>query len=132
MRLPREMAAATTETTGASLLRRVRLQFFQRDEFECGSVRRFKIDRRGHAMIERFLPARYADTPFVARLESGKFPFRMWGYEIVSLQHGEIEKFARHLRANAVQAHVSRSGFAETIAIKPGDRVATATLQFRS
>ena len=46
-----------------------------------------QINRAGDAVVERFFPTGHADAPFVARLEPGKFPFRMRRDQVVSLQH---------------------------------------------
>jgi 2'-5' RNA ligase len=83
-------------------------------------------------MIQRAFPTRDADTPFVARLQPGEPPFRAWRDQIVSVEHGKIEKFPCDFHANGVQPNVFRTGATETVAIKTGDRIATATFQFAS
>src|SRR5436309_4661967 len=64
---------------------RVRLQFFQCDELERGSMRRFQIHRRRAVVIERAFPAGDAHTPLIAWLQSGKTPLRTWCDQIVSV-----------------------------------------------
>ena len=83
-------------------------------------------------MIQGAFPARDADAPFVPRLQPGEPPFRAWGDQIVSVEHGEIEKFPCNFHANRVQPHVFGTGATKAVAIKAGDWIATATFQFAS
>ena len=83
-------------------------------------------------MIQCAFPARDADTPFIARLQPGEPPFRAGRDQIVSVEHGEIEKFLCDFYANRVQSNVFRAGATKAVAIKTGDRIATATFQFAS
>lgn len=94
----------------------------------CG----FKIDRSGAVVIKRAFPARDADAPLIARLQSGEAPFRMRRDEIVSVEHREIEEFARDLNTHSVQPEILWPGATEAVPIKTGHRIATATFQFRS
>jgi hypothetical protein len=89
-----------------------------------------EINRWRYAMRERIFPSRHANTPFIARLETGEIPFRMRRHEIVAIEDGEIEKLARHLRANRMQPDIAGTGSAKAIAIKASERIAAATLQF--
>ena len=95
-------------------------------------MRRFKIDRSSAIMIQRVFPARDADAPFVARLQPGEPPFQAWRDQIVSVEHGKIEKFPCDFHTNRVQPNVFRTGATKAVAIKAGDRIATATFQFAS
>ena len=95
-------------------------------------MRRFKIDWGRAIMVQRAFPARYAHTPFVARVKPGKSPFRVRRDQIVSVEHGKIEKFPCDFHANRVQPNVFRTGATKAVAIKAGDRIATATFQFAS
>src|SRR5712691_7465854 len=113
-----------------SAFQRVRLEIFEGDEFERGSVSGFKIDGRSAIVIERGFPARHADTPFVAGFESGKSPFRMVFYYIVSIEHREIEKLTSDAYADRVQAEIFRAGATKSVAIKPGQWIAAAAFQF--
>jgi hypothetical protein len=83
-------------------------------------------------MIQRAFPARDADAPLVARLQPGKPPFRAGRDQIVSVEHGKIEKFPCDFHANGMQPNVFRTGATKAIAIKAGNRIATATFQFAS
>ena len=83
-------------------------------------------------MIQRAFPARDADTPFVARLQPWEPPFRTWCDKIVSVEHGKIEKLPGDFHANGMQPNVFRTGATKAVAIKAGNRIATATLQFAS
>ena len=89
-------------------------------------MRCLKVDRRGAAAFERFGPARDANAPAIAGLEPGETPLRMRCDQVVSIEHGEIEKFARDLDANRVQTAIFGTGAAITIAIKSRDGIATA------
>ena len=95
-------------------------------------MRRFKIDWGRAIMIQRAFPARYAHAPFVARLQSGETPFRVWRNQIIPVEHGKIEKFSCDFHAHGVQPNVFRTGATKAIAIKAGDRIATATFEFAS
>jgi hypothetical protein len=81
-------------------------------------------------MFERILPSRHAHAPFVARLESGKIPFRVRCHEIVAIEHREIEELARHLRADSVQSHITRAGPAKSVTIESSKRIPTTGLKF--
>jgi hypothetical protein len=83
-------------------------------------------------VIQRTFPPRNADTPFVTRLQPGKSPFRAWRDQIVPVEHGKIEKFLADFYANRVQPNIFRTSPTKSIAIKAGDRIATATFQFGS
>ena len=107
-------------------------QFLQRHKFERGSVSGFEVNWRGNSVVERFLPACHANAPLVTRLQTRKFPLRTRRDEIISLQHGKIQKLACHSCANRVKPDVARSGLAKSIAIKSSKRISTATLQFCS
>ena len=93
---------------------------------------RFQIDWSSDFMVKRFLPAGHANAPFVAGLQAGKFPLGPRRHEIVTLQHGEIEKLTCHFRANGVQPDIAGTGLAETVTIKSRQRVTAAALQFCS
>jgi len=75
-------------------------------------------------MIQRVFPARDADAPFVARLQPGEPPFQAWRDQIVSVEHGKIEKFPCDFHANGVQPNVFRTSATKTVAIKAGNRIA--------
>ena len=92
----------------------------------------FEINWRGNSVIERSLPARHANAPLVAGLEARKFPLRVRRDKIVSLQHRKIQKLTRHLCTNRVKPDVAGPGLTKAIAVKSGERIPTATLQFRS
>src|SRR3989442_7886696 len=107
----------------------MRLEFFERNEFERGGVGRFKIDRGGATVVERIFPARDADAPFVARLEPRKSPLWNRCDEIISIEYRKIEELARALNADGVLAGIFRAGPAKTVAIKSGHWFAAAALK---
>ena len=127
------MAANSFEFNHAPLFGEcVRFQFFQGDELERGSVRRFKINRSRAVMIQRTFPASHAHAPPVARLQPRETPFRMWRDQIISIEHREIEKFLRHFYADGVKPNIFGSGAAKTVAVKSSHRIAATTFQFSS
>ena len=93
-------------------------------------MRRFEIDRRGASAFERGFPAGNANTPAIARFQTGKTPVRHWRDQVVSIEHGEIEEFLGHLDAHNMQPDVFRPGAAISVAVKSRHRIATATAQF--
>src|SRR6266480_1350881 len=127
----RRSAFASSSMTG-SAFQRIRLQIFEGDELERGGVRCFKIDRGRATVIKRSFPARDADAPFITRFQAGETPFRMRRDQIVSVEHGEIEKLARDLNANGVQTKIFRTGATKPVAIKSGYWIAATTFQFSS
>jgi 2'-5' RNA ligase len=56
----------------------------------------------------------------------------VWRDQIVSVEHRKIEKFPCDFHANRVQSNVFWTGATKAVAIKAGDRIATATFQFAS
>jgi len=88
----------------------VRLQIFERNEFQRGRMRRFEVDRRRDAAAQRFFVTRGAEAPFVARLQAGKIPFRMRRHQIVPLKDRIIQEFARDLTQTVLLPDVIRSG----------------------
>ena len=90
---------------------------------------RFEIDRRGAALIERRFPPRDADAPAISRFQSGKTPFRHRSHEIVSIEHGEIEKFLGDFDTDGVQAQVFGTRAAISVPIKSRERIAATALQ---
>src|SRR6266480_3967819 len=54
------------------------------------------------------------------------------GDQLVSVEHGEIEKLARDLNANGVQTKIFRTGATKPVAIKSGYWIAATTFQFSS
>ena len=81
---------------------------------------RLEYHRRSDIALERVFPSGHANAPFVAGLESGKTPFRARRYQIVSIEHREVEKLASDQYTDSVQSGVFRSGAAIAIAEKTG------------
>src|SRR5438552_19028510 len=84
---------------------------------------------RGAVMIQRALPARHTYAPFVARFQSREAEFRMRRDEIVAVEDGIIQKFLCDFNANGMQPNVFRSCSTKTVAVTPGQRIATTTFQ---
>src|SRR5437660_1410675 len=113
-----------------SAFQRVRFEIFEGDELECGGVSGFKVDRRGAIVIERGFPTRDANTPFVAGFQSGESPLGMGRDEIVSIEHGEIEKLTSDAYADRVQTEIFRTGATKSVPIKSSQWIAAAAFQF--
>ena len=80
-------------------------------------------------MFKRVFPARDANAPFIARLESWKPPFRMRRHQIVPIQDREIEKLLRDLNADRVKSEVFGTRAAIAVPVKSGHRVATTATE---
>ena len=125
---PARSAVIDRRYTGARRelhFQRVRLQILQRDKLQRRGMRRFQIYRRRNPAFQRIFPTRHTHAPFIARLQPGKIPFRVGRNKIVPIEHGKIEKLARHLRANRVLPHIAGASAAISITIKSSERIAT-------
>ena len=111
-------------------LNRVRLQFFQADEFQRRRVSCLEIDLSGETAFQGRLPASDTNTPFVAGLDSWETILGSGRDQVVSIEDGEIEKILIDQNANRVQADIFRSRSAITIAIESGQRIPATALQF--
>jgi hypothetical protein len=94
-------------------------------------MRRLKIHRSGAAVVESGFPARNANAPFVAGLQSGKSPFRPWRHQVIAVQDRKIEKISSDFYTNGMQSDIFRASPAKSIAVKSGHWIATTTFQFR-
>jgi hypothetical protein len=92
----------------------------------------FKIDWGGAVMIERVFPARDAHAPFVTWFEPRETPLQMRRDQVVSIEHGKIQKLLCDLNANGVLADIFGTCSTEAVAVEPSHRVTAATLQFGS
>ena len=95
-------------------------------------MRGFKIDRSGAVVIKRAFPARDANAPFIAWLQSGETPFRTRRDQIVSVEDREVEKLPRDFNANRVQPNIFWTRSTKAVAIKSGHRIAATTFEFGS
>ena len=86
---------------------------------------RFQVNGRGAIVLERGFPARDANAPFIAGLQSGKSPLRNRRHQIVPVENRKIQKLARGLHAHRVLTDIFRPGAAVTVAIKSCHRIAT-------
>ena len=108
----------------------MRLEFFQGDELERGGVRRFEIHFPGQSALQRSLPPRHTDAPFIAWFEPGEMIFRPRRDQVVAVEHREVEEVPIPLHTDSVQADVLRPGAAIAVPIEPRQRIATAAFQF--
>jgi len=92
----------------------------------------FQDDRRGLSRLEGFCPARDAEAPVIARIQTGKVVFWDRRGEVIALLAAESEKSFCHHRTNRVETSVIRPGPAKAVAIKSGDRAVAAGLQWGS
>jgi hypothetical protein len=98
----------------------MRLELFKSHKLESRGMSCLQDNGRGDVVLQRVFPTGDADTPFVARLQSRKTPFRVRCYQIVTVEHRKIEKFARSLNANRMQTDILRTGATITVAKKAG------------
>jgi hypothetical protein len=92
----------------------------------------FKIDRGGAVMVERIFPARDAHAPFIARFEPRETPLRMRRDQVVSIEHGKIQKLLCDLNANGVLTDILGTCSTKAVAIESGHWILTTTSQFFS
>ena len=71
-------------------------------------------------MFKRVFPARDANAPFVARLESWKPPFRMRRHQIVPIQYRKIEELPGGDHTDGMQSAIFRPGPTIAVAVKAG------------
>jgi len=109
---------------------RVRVQVFQRNEFQRADVRRHEHDSRRAPSVKRFLPSSNAQTPAIAAFETWEIELRNGRAEIVADRRTETKELLAHHRAHGVQAVIARAGAAVAIAIKARARLSTAGFQF--
>src|SRR5262245_61766762 len=83
-------------------------------------------------MIERVFPTRDAHAPFVARFQPREAPLRMRRDQVVSIEHGKIQKLLCDLDTDSVLADVFRTCSTKAVAVESGDRVAATTSQLCS
>ena len=107
-------------------------EFFQGDELKRAAMGRFKIDWRSPIVIECGFPARDTNAPFVPGFQSGETPLRSRRNKIVSVQHGEIQKFLCYLHTHSVLSDVFRAGSAVPVSKKSSERVPATAFQFTS
>ena len=67
--------------------------------------------------LEGFLPARRAQAPLIAGFESGKSGIGNRCRKIVAARTRKLQKLIGHARADGVNAHVARAGFAAAVAV---------------
>jgi hypothetical protein len=103
-------------------IERVPAQVRKRNDRERFLVRGFQHDRWRNAGVERLAPASRAHAPAVARPQSGKLRVGNGRDEIVAACALEIEKLARHPRADDMNADVFGGGIAASVAIETGPR----------
>ena len=105
------------------------LQVCQLHELEREGVRGAQSHARRLAGRERLLPTRRAQAPLVAGFQSCESVLRHRGGEVVARRLGESEKVVGHDRAHRVHPAVVAAGFAATVAVPAGERVAAARFE---
>lgn len=125
----RDFSAQSCEWLRLRHSQRVLLQLVEVHPFQRRNVRGVQVNARSHACVEGFFPARHAQTPAVARAQSGKTILRRGRRQIVALGARELQKFVGHHGADEVQAEVVFAGVATAIAQKSGQRVAATFAQ---
>jgi hypothetical protein len=99
---------------------RVRLQIFQVTKREACFMRRSENNLRSMPGIERFLPPRCAEAPFVAGLQAGEAKLQIGSRQIVTSRFREGQEFSRQDNADCVRPDVLRTRVAAAISEKAG------------
>ncbi len=107
----------------------MRDQRVDRDYLECALVCGTENDRRCDAGLMGFEPARGADAPAIATLETGESPFRSRGREVVPGLAAEREELLGHHGAHRVTAEILGAGRAAPVPEEAGDGIARARQQ---
>src|SRR5205085_291448 len=90
---------------------------------------RFEIDHGRHSILERLLPAGYAQAPFVAVLYTRKTILRHRRRQIVADRSRVCQKFIGREDANCVTSEIVGSCPTKTVAVKTRHRIGAAALQ---
>ncbi len=85
--------------------------------------------RRGDASLQRFHPARGAQAPVIAGLQTRKLELRARGGKIIAGRLGEDQKLLGHDGADRMHAGVLRSRLAAAVAVEAGEGVHGAGLK---
>src|SRR5579871_388270 len=101
---------------------RVSLQIRERTIFERRFVGGAQHDTRGLSRVKRLLPARRAQAPAIAFLQSGKAECGHRRRKIVAARLREGEKRFCHDDADRVAANIFRTRVAAAVAKKSGER----------
>jgi hypothetical protein len=100
------------------------------DVLEGGFVGGLEDDLGGEAEFPRFFPARGAEAPLVAGLESGEIEIGHGGGEVVALGFGEGEERFGSAGADGVAAGVFGACGTGAVAVETGEGVDGAGLEF--
>ena len=119
-----------TDSSRRSRFERVGFQVGQIDKLQRRRVGGFEDDWRRHAGIQSFLPARDAQTPPVARLQTKKTRRGHRRDQVVAAFELKRQELARNLGANHVQAMIARTGATITVAVEAGAWLAATALKF--
>lgn len=112
----------TPSSRALSSIDRVRLQIFQVTKRETRFMRRRQHNLRSVPGIERFLPPRCAEAPFVAGLQTGKPKLKIGRRQVVAGRFRERQELGRQYNTNRVRPDVLRPGVAAAVPEKPGHR----------
>src|SRR6267154_2705355 len=104
-------------------------QCLERAPLDGAGMRGGEMNRRRRARFERLLPARGAQTPAVAGLQTVEAVLGMGRAEVVALLEGESEELLRHPGAHEVHAGVGAVRAAAAVAHESGQRIEAARLQ---
>ena len=94
-----------------------------------GRVGRRQHDRRRHPGLERLLPARGAQAPLVAGLQSREAELGVRRRQVVADRGREGQELRGDPGADRVHAHVLGAGVAAAVAVEAGQRVEVAGLE---
>lgn len=94
-----------------------------------GLMGRFENDRASGSSLLHLEPARCADTPAIARFQSGEAKLGHGRAEIIAELFGDTEEVFVHDAADGVDPKVIRSCLAAAGAVEAGHGLATAGLK---
>ncbi len=88
-----------------------------------------QVNFRCHILLIRFQPARRAQAPAIAWIKTGETKVWHWRGKVIAAKPGVLQEFVAYLYANRMRAPILVAGVTTAIAIKTGNRVATARQQ---
>src|SRR6478609_6187279 len=108
------------QASGGVTRRDVRHQGIDRHDLERALVGGAEHDGCGDARTVGLEPARGANAPAVAGLETGEAPLGTRRREVVAGKLAEVEELLGHHGAHRVASEVLRPGRAAAVAVEPG------------
>ena len=106
-----------------------RTQRFKRNDFQSALVRGLKNDPWSHIVLVGLPPARGAETPTVAGLETGETIFRHGCGKVVPSEFGELKELGCHFHTNGVRTMILIISVTTTVAEESRQRICATRLE---